>query len=226
VKKCIRYFRIVAVLIALPLLAYLSAVVLLGLLPVNRNFIEPGYGIDIYLRFNPVHTDILLPVHSSVRDWNTVLHVPGIDNAAYLAFGWGDRAFFLETRTWGDLRFANAMGALLGFDSTLLHVSSEAQPLESSDMVHIRITQEQLRQLTGQIDVSMAHDARGRTRPIPGAHYDNNDGFYEALGRYSMFSTCNEWIRQLLLASGIRTAAWSPFSLALQFQAKRISKPQ
>jgi uncharacterized protein (TIGR02117 family) len=223
-SRCIRVAARVAVWIALPLLAYSLVALLLGLLPVNRDFVEPRQGIDIYLRFNPVHTDILLPARSEIRNWGDMLKVPGIDKAQYLSFGWGDRTFYLETMRWADLRAGNALLALSGFDSTVLHVSAENQPHASVDMVRIRITAQQLRQLVEQIDASLARDAGGFPQLVFGAHYDNNDAFYEALGHYSVFFTCNDWVRKLLSATGIRTAMWAPFSLALQFQAARISQ--
>lgn len=221
-NRTIRISAMAAACVALPIFAYALAALLLGLLPVNRDFVEPDQGIDIYLRFSPVHTDVMLPVRSDIRDWSQTLQVPGMHNAQYLSFGWGDRAFYLETKTWADLRASNAVAALIGLDSTLLHVSTETQPRESADIVRIRITPQQLRILTAQIDASLAHDPNGLARLVPGQHYDANDVFYESLGRYSLFVTCNDWVRQLLSTSGIRTAQWAPFSAALRFQAAKI----
>ena len=225
-NRLIRITATAAACVALPLFAYALAALLLGLIPANRNFVEPSQGIDIYLRFSPVHTDVMLPVRSSVRDWTPVLQVPGMHSAQYLSFGWGDRAFYLETKTWADLRAGNAIAALIGLDSTLLHVSTETQPRESADIVRIRITPQQLHQLTAQIDASLVRDPNGLPRLVPGQHYDDNDAFYEALGRYSLFVTCNDWVRQLLSTSGIRTSQWAPFSVALRFQAARVKESQ
>ncbi len=221
-NKIVRIAAKAVACVALPLFAYALAALLLGLLPANRDFVEPDQGIDIYLRFSPVHTDVMLPVRSGIRDWSHVLEVPGMQNAQYLSFGWGDRAFYLETKTWADLRAGNAIMALVGLDTTLLHVSTELQPRESADVVRVRITAQQLLQLTAHIDASLAHDANGLARLVPGQHYDDNDAFYEALGHYSLFVTCNDWVRQLLTTAGIRTARWAPFSVALRFQAVKI----
>lgn len=169
-----------------------------------------------------MHTDLLLPASSGLRDWRAVFKLPGIEQAQYLSIGWGDRAFYLETKTWADLRVGNALRALCGLDGTLMHVATEAKPRESADIVRIRVTPEQLRSIVAQIDASLIRDAKGMPLPIAGAHYDANDGFFEARGHYSMFTTCNEWVRAILSGAGVRTAHWAPLAVAVRYQAQQI----
>jgi uncharacterized protein (TIGR02117 family) len=211
-------------MLLLPLL-YAGATLVFGLLPVNRDFREADQGVDIYVRANAVHTDLLLPIRSSTRDWRGLLKVPGIGQAEYISVGWGDRAFYLETKTWADLHAGNAVRALFGIDSTVLHIEAEAKPRESTEVVRIRIAPEQLERLVTQIDASLMHDAQGLPLLIVGAHYYNNDSFFEAQGHYSMFVTCNEWVRTVLSGAGIRTAWWAPLAAAVHYQAQQIRKP-
>lgn len=35
----------------------------------------------------------------------------------YIAFGWGDKGFYLDTPTWADLKFSTAFKAAFGWDS-------------------------------------------------------------------------------------------------------------
>jgi len=221
------FSRLTAIAIAVLLLLlifYACAALALGLLPVNRDFRQANVGIDIYLRADAVHTDLLLPIHSPQHDWRGVLKVPGIEQAEYLSIGWGDRSFYLETKTWADLRVGNALRALTGLDSAVLHVAAEAKPRESADIMLIRVTPEQLQRLVTQIDASLSRDAHRLPLPIAGAHYDANDGFFEAQGHYSMFITCNEWVRSALSNAGVRTAWWAPLAAAVRYQARQIRK--
>jgi len=221
-KKFPRLAARIVVVMLLPLSLYVAAALVFGLLPVNRDFREADQGIEIYVRANAVHTDLLLPAHSSERDWRGLLKVPGIGEAEYISVGWGDRAFYLETKTWADLHARNAVRALFGIDSTVLHIEAEAKPHESPEIVRIRITPEQLARLVTQVDASLMRDAQGLPLQIVGAHYDNNDGFFEAQGHYSMFVTCNEWVRTVLSDAGIRTAWWAPLATAVRYQAQQI----
>ena len=224
-QKILRSIRFLIISILACLASYALAALLLGLLPVNRDFREAQEGVDIYIHASAVHADIVLPVQSASHDWRNVFAAPGIDAAEYVAIGWGDRQFYLETRSWSDLTVHNAANALSGLDRTLLHVSAEAKPREAQDVIRIRITQDQLRTLIQYVDASLARDADGHAEPVIGAHYGNNDGFYAARGRYSMFVTCNQWVRSGLSLAGIRTAVWSPFSMALLFHAREIRMP-
>ena len=50
-----------------------AALALAGLIPVNRDYVPSEDGIAIYIISNGVHTDILVPITTSVFDWQTVL---------------------------------------------------------------------------------------------------------------------------------------------------------
>ena len=117
------------------------------------------------------------------------------------------------------------MRALFRLDSTLLHVAADARPREAAEILRIRVTPEQLHRLITQIDTSLSRDSHGLPLPIAGAHYDINDGFFEAQGHYSMFTTCNEWVRSALSNAGVRTAWWAPLAAAVRYQAQQIKKP-
>jgi uncharacterized protein (TIGR02117 family) len=210
--------------IVLLLFVYALAALLLGLIPVNRDFRQPIEGFDIYVRSNGVHTDIMLPTQSPVRDWRSRLTVPGLASAPYIAFGWGDRAFYLETKEWADLRLGNAARAIVGLDSAVMHVSSEPRWRESADVIRVRVSASQLTSLTAAVDATLMLDGQGQATPIAGAHYDINDVFYPAHGHYSMFMTCNEWVRGTLASAGMRMAVWSPFSNGVLYQLGQVPR--
>ena len=209
--------RVMFVLFGLPV-CYVLAALALGFVPVNGDFKQSSHGIDIYIRANAVHADLIVPIHSDARDWSNKL--PNLGTAGYLAIGWGDRAFYLETKQWADLKPGNALRALMGLDGTLLHVEPMEQPLESEQTIHLRIAPAQYAKLVAAIDAGFFYGADGKPVAVPGAHYGERDAFYEATGRYSLFTTCNDWVRAALSQAGIRTAAWAPFSPALLFQAR------
>ena len=50
-------------------------------------------------------------------------------------------------------------------------------------------------------------------RPEPG--YGPHDAFYAAVGTYSPFQTCNEWLAAGLRQAGIRTGWWAPFAFGV-----------
>ena len=51
----------------------------------------------------------------------------------------------------------------------------------------------------------------GRATVIPDSGYDANDAFYEALGGYNAFETCNTWAGRGLRQAGLPVSRWTPF---------------
>jgi uncharacterized protein (TIGR02117 family) len=214
--------RIAAALVALPVL-YLSLALLLGLIPVNRDFRPPAQGgVTIYLRTNGVHADLVLPA-AAPFDWRAQFPLDSVvdrrrvtvpDALNWIAFGWGDRGFYVHTPTWSDLRFGTAAVALLGLGSGAMHVEYLARP-QDYHVQRVDLQPQQYDALTAALQSGFARDANGRLHRIDAPGYFATDAFYEGTGRYTLWLTCNEWIRRALASAGVRTAVWAPFDEAL-----------
>ena len=65
---------------------------------------------------NPIHTDIAIPLDADVlarfEPWCEPAYRPTCPAARYLVFGWGSRAFYIETPTWADLKPGPLLSAL------------------------------------------------------------------------------------------------------------------
>jgi hypothetical protein len=67
-KALVWTLRILAGIVALPLLYFLAALVL-GLIPANVSFHQPAEGgVVIYIRSNGIHTDIVMPKVNAEAD--------------------------------------------------------------------------------------------------------------------------------------------------------------
>jgi uncharacterized protein (TIGR02117 family) len=216
-----RRLTILAAAVLLVPLVYVLAALLLGLLPVNRDFrptpAEAG-GVTVFLRTNGVHAELVLPAVAPY-DWRAELPPSEVVDAArlarppaleWIAFGWGDREFFIRTRTWRDLRPGTAASALLGLGPAAMHVEYLARPQDYRAR-RIDLSPAQYARLVDGLRAGFARDAGGRPRRIADPGYFDTDAFYEGNGRYSLVLTCNEWIRRVLAGAGVRTAAWAPF---------------
>lgn len=219
-----RLTRLTAAILLLPFL-YLLLALALGLLPVNRGWTptppEAG-GITVWLRTNGVHAELVLPA-AAPYDWRAELPPAEVVDAArlalplpldWIAFGWGDRAFFIQTRTWADLRMGTALSALLGLGPAAMYVDYIARP-QDYRVRRIDVSAAEYARLVAGLRAGFARDAAGRPIRIDDPGYFDSDAFYEGTGRYSAWLTCNEWIRRVLAGAGVRTAAWAPFDTAL-----------
>jgi len=188
-----------------------------GLIPVNRDWRPPPPGaeaVTIWVESNGVHTGLILPKAAAGIDWRPLappehLRDPRYARRSHLSFGWGERAFYLETPTWADVRPATVLVAAFGSDRTLMHVDHVDRPRPGDGARPIRLTPAQYRRLAAHIRAGFAD----RPAALPG--YFAYDAFYEARGRYSAIRTCNDWTGRALAAAGARVGAWTPFPVTV-----------
>ncbi len=219
--------KTVAWLMATPIMMvsfYFLAALVGGLLGEGGHAKSGPPAVDIYVRTNGVHADLVLPMTALDIDWRQRLPVLESDpNLNYLAFGWGDREFYLTTPTWADLRATTAVKALTGFDSSVMHVEAAPPPSPLASrhpIAELRVSEQQYRLLVEFVEASLLRDANGSAIEISGAHYGPHDAFFEARGHYSAIQTCNEWTRQALHHADLRTPVWAPFDIALMHQLR------
>ena len=214
--------RLLLVLAALPV-AWFVAAFMLGAITVHEGWRQPERGVQLYVRTNGVHTWILMPKVSAVMDWRPYappqhLRDPRYGRGDYIAVGYGNREFYLNTPTWADLTLRNAAFAAFGGGPPLLHVEHEYHPTITEDTRPLRVTPDEYRRLVRFIRVRFRLDARGRTIPLLGRGYGDWDMFYEAEGGYSFVLTCNEWTGRALRAAGVRMGLWTPLSQSVMWR--------
>jgi uncharacterized protein (TIGR02117 family) len=215
--------RGVAGVVSLPLL-YLLAALLLGAVPANVAFNPAGEdGVTVYVLSNGVHTWIVMPKVNADMDWRLYaqpqhLSDPRWGNADHVAIGYGNRDFYLNTPTWGDLTVRRAFAAFFGGGPSLLHVIHIDHPRPGPDQRPIRISHAQYRRLAGFIQNRFRMDAGGRPIPLIGRGYGPDDMFYEANGGYSFILTCNEWTGRALREAGVRVGLWTPFNQSIMWR--------
>jgi uncharacterized protein (TIGR02117 family) len=176
--------------------------------------------IEIYIITNGVHTDIVVPVKTEHIYWDDYVkheHTRAADSThQYLALGWGDKGFYLETPTWSDLKASVAFKAAFGLSTTAIHATYYEQMNESETCKRIMISREQYGRLVQYIKSTFQFDGNGNLMPIAtNANYGNTDAFYEAKGSYSLFSTCNTWSNNALKVSGQKCCVWTAFDTGI-----------
>ncbi len=199
------------------IICYFLIAFILTLVPVNSGFKEHDNGYAIYITSNGVHTDIVIPSESEVVNWNSFLRFDKRNK--YIAFGWGEKDFYLNTPTWADLKFKTAFKAAFLFNDGILQVHGYSSDLmESKHCIKINLSKEQLNQLNAYIYDSF--DFNDLTEPIcviPKEHFSSNLHYYEAKRKYSIFFTCNNWTGKGLKKAGIKNSVWAPFDRSVLY---------
>ncbi len=163
----------------------------------------------ISLTHDLAHVNIIIDLSKSSIAWNTL--VPELVHSmnGYLLIGWGDLETYQSTPNWGDLKASVALKALfmntpsalhIRYLPTISHLRTSVVPLHidtlSSDTIEQRILE----------------TFPTSSPKILSAGYGTHDRFYHSVGEYNIFSTCNNWVGDVLRQSGVVVSRWTPFS--------------
>ncbi len=170
--------------------------------------------VPIYIYTNGVHTDLVMPTKSVYKDWtkdvpyqNTRAKQPDMK---YVAIGWGDKGFYLDTPTWADLKFSTAFKAAFWLSESAMHCTYYQEMKEGEDCKKIMLSEFQYRDLVKFVEAKFDRDASGKTILIPtNAVYGKNDAFYDAKNRYSFLNSCNTWVNDGLKLARQKAAFWT-----------------
>ncbi|WP_018342765.1 TIGR02117 family protein [Cytophaga aurantiaca] len=209
-KRFFKYFLYVLI----GLVAYAAIVVSIAYIPVNTDFKSCSEDcVEVYIRSNGVHTDIVLPIKNELKDWSLQLDSKktkaGKTNFKYVSIGWGDKGFYLDTPTWGDLTFKTAFNALFYLSSSAMHVTFFDQLKEGERCKKILISKTDYMKIVSFVESSFQVNESNAYMQIPNVSYGNNDVFYEAKGRYNLFYTCNTWTNNCLKSGGLKACLWT-----------------
>jgi len=204
-----RLGQVLALLVA----GYAVAAVVGGAIPVNSGWQQARSGVRIYVIDNGIHTDLVLPVAAEGVDWRDLMKPDDIADPAqarhsHIAFGWGDRDFYLNTPSWSQVSPVRVAKAMAGMGSTVLHVAHIPAPGVGPHMRTIVLSPDEYRRLAAFV--------RGTFAEGPSVHgYGASDAFYPAKGGYSAIRTCNQWTGSALREAGVKMGWWTPFTFAV-----------
>ena len=177
---------------------------------------RPTAGVTIWVENNGVHTGLVLPLVAAGVDWRPLARPGHLRDprlaSDWLAFGWGDRDFFLRTPTWADVSPGVVLRAAVGSPASVVHVEHIRQPAPGPDIRSVVLRPEEYRALAAFVRASVAVE-NGRIRWRHG--YGGYDSFYAGTGRYSAIVTCNDWTGEALRRARVRMGRWTPFPVTV-----------
>lgn len=206
IKKCIKwlfYFLLIPVF-------YVLISLLLSTITVNNNENIVADN-EVYLSTNGIHLGIIIPTEIMDSSLQRGLKFNSTDK--YLSFGWGDKNFYLNTPTWGDLTFKNAINATFLKSETLIHLTRYRS--KQDDWVKVKLTNVQLKKLNQYILKYFQKDENGNKVILESKGYSSYDDFYKAHGSYSGFKTSNTWVNSALKESDLKACYWTPFDFSV-----------
>ena len=183
--------------------------------------VKPGEpSQDVIVFDNHWHTGIMLPFRSLPASLQSRL--PKFRDFRYVGIGWGDGEFFRAPHPGPGVIF-RALFASRG--SVLLVMGFDVEPedlfVKSVDIYRVPLRSPGIARIARTIDDSFATRDRYLINAGPGP-YDDSE-FFQAIGRYSVFHTCNQWTADMLRAGGLPiTPAYASTAWNLAFQLQHL----
>ncbi|WP_418179184.1 TIGR02117 family protein [Aliarcobacter lanthieri] len=191
---------------------------------ISQNYELTSNDYMIYIKSNGVHTDIVLPLENNIIKWNEFF--PFEDTKSknkdfeYISIGWGDKGFYLDTPTWSELKVSTALIAGTGLGNAALHITYYKDIIKDDLTYPINISREQYLSIVQSIIASLQYENNKPINIKTTSQYGENDSFYEAIGSYSIFHTCNTWTNKVLKKANLPSAKWVAFDDGILYQYK------
>lgn len=213
-KQALKFTGRLLIAVLAFVILYVVIVFITSHIPVNSSP-EQSEDVTIYINSNGVHTDILVPIRNEVKDWTASIRFDQTkskdSNMQFVAFGWGDKGFYLDTPEWSDLKASTAAKAAFYLGTSAMHTRFYNDVKEDAECVKVTISKKDYRDMVKYIEESFLSDANNNVQWIADQSYGQYDAFYEGKGKYSLFYTCNTWANNCLKAGHQKAALWTVY---------------
>jgi uncharacterized protein (TIGR02117 family) len=218
IKTSLKFLKNIFLVLIAGITFYLGIAILFSFLPTHppQQNCQPEH--EIFVASNGIHLDIILPVKNVKPELIQKLGV--LPGTLFIAFGWGDKEFYIKTPEWSDLTIPVAFRALFLKSETAMHVTYLPYFVQSGQKIQLSAVQ--LKKLNDYIENSFTKDGHGNLQKMDFKGYSRYDDFYDAKGSFSLFRTCNVWVNVALKEIGIKTSVWSPFDFGVLYHIKTV----
>lgn len=154
----------------------------------------------IYVVSHGWHTGLVLPA----KDIQTRLPMLNerFGDTPYIEFGWGDKGFYQSS----EITTGLGLRAMFWSSGSVIHAVAVPADVQgffpSSDVRQICISDAALLSMLDFIEGSFSKNSLGKIIVLKSGIYGNSQ-FYEGVGDYHMFNTCNKWTAKGLSSAGM-----------------------
>ena len=171
----------------------------------SQEKICPEDSVSIAISSNGFHTSFILPVSHDLYDWKK--DFPQGENYQYIEFGWGNKQFYMAR----DFSIMNVLRALFPSETVMHVVFLDRSPEEwfkNSEAKRISICRKDYITLLTYIRQSFKLNNQGEMIYLDEGLYGPS-AFYEGMGNYHGFETCNVWVAKGLREVDVNTPLWA-----------------
>ena len=155
----------------------------------------------IQVASNGWHTAIVVPA-PALAATGLLPETADFPDAAFLEFGWGDRVYYpAKEKTLGM-----TLAAALTPTPAVMHMAGLPAPPDHRgtglEVISVALTEGGFLNLVEALAAGFERPGGARARAISRGLYPDSR-FYNALGEFHLFNTCNTWTARMLRAGGL-----------------------
>ena len=185
-------------------------------IPRNGDWVEAETGIPIMVETNGIHTGIVMPVATPVKDWRDTFPsasrpMPEGMKPTHISVGWGDSEVFRTVPTWGDLKPGTAARIATRGGPAVMRVAHYYRPADGPNHRWVILREEEYARLIAQVEDGLAPVENPQNR-VSHESFDTQARVYDSTGHYTLSNTCNQWVGDTLAAAGIEMGLWTPLA--------------
>jgi uncharacterized protein (TIGR02117 family) len=161
----------------------------------------PISGINkIYVVSHGWHTGLVLPAKDIQARLPKLKERFG--NAPFIEFGWGDKGFYQAN----EITTGLTLRAMFWSSGSVIHSVEVTGDVErffpGSEVRQLCLSDASLASMIVFVAGSFAKNPQGEIVALKDGVYGNSQ-FYEGIGEYHMFNTCNKWTAKALSSAGM-----------------------
>lgn len=185
-------------------------------IPRNSSWTETETGIPIMVETNGVHTGIVMPIVTPVKDWRETFPsaaepIESGMRPTHISVGWGEREVFLNVPTWGDLKASTAARIATQGGPAVMRVGHYYRPGSGPNHRWVILREKEYAQLVAEVEKGLPSVDNPANR-VSHDSFDPTARVYDSTGHYTLGNTCNQWVGDTLAAAGIEMGLWTPLA--------------
>jgi uncharacterized protein (TIGR02117 family) len=166
-----------------------------------------------------IHSEIIVPVQNKTFDWRQHLSLNQIGaekNADYnyLAFGWGEREFYMNPPREIDAKIFAGIKALFLPNPSVIRVEGYKNLPQNYEIECFGVSKKGYLNLNKFIKDTFELNRQDEKNRLP-YNLHQNVSYYEAKGTYSILRNCNSWTAEGLRKADVTTPVWAGLSTAI-----------
>ncbi len=185
-------------------------------IPRNSGWSEAETGIPIMVETNGIHTGIVMPIATPVKDWRETFPAAGelLESGmrpTHVSIGWGDRDVYRSVATWGDLKLSTAARIVTQGGPAVMRVAHYYRPAGGPSHRWLILRETEYARLVAEVEKALPPIDDPHKR-VSHSSFDPHAYLYDSTGHYTLGNTCNQWVADTLAAAGIEMGLWTPLA--------------